>query len=283
MANCLVTGAAGFIGYHLCEQLCSQGDVILGVDNISAYYSPSLKLDRLPNLSNRPTFEFQQLELSERIAVVELFRSKPFDVVFHFAAQPGVRYSVTNPHACIESNAVALMNVLEECHVHHVNHFLYASSSSVYGNKTRTPYSEDGALGEPESLYAVTKRANELMAATYSQLHGIRATGLRLFTVYGPWGRPDMAIYRFAEQMSRNDPIDVYNHGKMARDFTYIDDIVSGVLAAANCPLDEAASDKLHRVYNLGNNRPVELLDLHLPALSNDKGDQRKPAIRGTK
>lgn len=262
MAKCLVTGAAGFIGYHLCERLCSLGEWVLGVDNINSYYNTRLKQDRITRLAERRNFEFRKIELSDRSAVADLFQSQLFDVVYHLAAQAGVRYSITNPHAYIDSNILGFANVLEESRLHQSDHVIYASSSSVYGKGANPPFSEDELLDAPESLYAATKRSNELMAATYAKLHGMRITGLRFFTVYGPWGRPDMAIYRFVEQMTRKEPIDVYNHGRMARDFTYVDDIVDGVVNSGRAPLMELGNASMHRIYNLGNNRPVELLDL---------------------
>jgi UDP-glucuronate 4-epimerase len=265
MIKCLVTGAAGFIGYHLCEQLLSRGDVVLGVDNLNDYYDPQLKRDRVSRLSAHTDFTFRRAELADRGVVGELFDASDFDVVFHLAAQPGVRYSLKNPHAYIDSNLVAFTNILEGCRHHGASHLVYASSSSVYGRNTKAPFSVEDPVDNPVSLYAATKRANELMAQTYSHLYHMPITGLRFFTVYGPWGRPDMAVYKFTDSMVRGEPIDVYNHGKMRRDFTYVDDIVDGVVRAADASLgrressDEAAS---HRLYNLGNNQPAELGEL---------------------
>lgn len=260
MHKCLVTGAAGFIGYHLCERLLGRGARVIGVDNLNAYYDPRLKQDRLARLRRQHSFQFHKVELADRDAAGDLFESVECDVVFHLAAQAGVRYSIKNPHAYVESNLVAFMNVLEGCRGQGSRHLVYASSSSVYGGNQKTPFSIDDPVGNPVSLYAATKRSNELVATTYSHLYGMPITGLRLFTVYGPWGRPDMALYRFADAMSRGKTIDVYNHGNMRRDFTFVDDIVDGVIRAAESSLDHSGGRPgTHRLYNLGNNQPVEL------------------------
>ena len=261
----LVTGAAGFIGYHLCEALLAKGRNVLGVDNLNDYYDPQIKCDRLARLSEHPQFQFTRLDLSDREAVPALFENARFDVVFHLAAQAGVRYSLENPHAYVDSNIVAFLNMLEGCRRNRIQHLVYASSSSVYGGNTKTPFSVEDPVDTPVSLYAATKRANELMAFTYSHLYGLKTTGLRFFTVYGPWGRPDMAIYIFTKAMLAGQPIDVFNRGEMFRDFTYIDDVVAGIMSAASRPSGAAnASTSLadSRVYNLGNNRPVGLREL---------------------
>ena len=263
MRKVLVTGAAGFIGSHLCRRLLDRGEQVIGVDNLNSYYSPQLKLDRLKELHKIEGFQFHQVELADRAAVGELFDSEDYTVVYHLAAQAGVRYSLKNPHVYVESNLVAFMNVLEGCRNHGSPHLVYASSSSVYGGNTKIPFSEEDPVENPVSLYAATKRSNELTAAVYSQLFGMQITGLRFFTVYGPWGRPDMAIYRFVDAMLKGEPIDVYNHGRMRRDFTYIDDIVDGVVRASDASIARADEDAgVHRLYNLGNNSPVELSDL---------------------
>lgn len=253
MDRILVTGAAGFIGYHLCERLLARGDEVVGVDNVNAYYSQRLKRDRLARLTHE-RFRFQRLDLADRAAVEGLMGDHAFDRVIHLAAQPGVRYSLENPHAYVESNLVGFANVLEACRREETPRLVYASSSSVYGGNEKVPFAVGDRVDQPASLYAATKRSNELIASTYADLYDLSLTGLRFFTVYGPWGRPDMAIYRFADAMTQGRPIDVYNHGRMRRDFTYVDDIVSGVVSASDMPPDGE-----HRVYNLGNHKPVEL------------------------
>ena len=263
MAQCLVSGAAGFIGFHLCDELLRRGNQVIGVDNLNSYYSQQLKLDRLSQL-NHKDFHFQRVELADRQSVEKVFDSTDYDVVFHLAAQAGVRHSINNPHDYVESNLVGFLNVLEACRQSEVHHLVYASSSSVYGKNKKVPFSVEDNVDAPASLYAATKRSNELIASTYSGLYGMFITGLRFFTVYGPWGRPDMAIYRFAEAMTSGQPIDVYNFGQMQRDFTYIDDIVDGVLRAASTIIDGNSNQQEgdHRIYNLGNNRPIELSHL---------------------
>ena len=261
----LVTGAAGFIGFHLCQALLAKGHCVLGVDNLNGYYDVQLKRDRLSRLRRHVPFMFLRLDLSERDAVAALFDNAHFDIVIHLAAQAGVRNSIENPHAYVDSNLVAFINVLEGCRRNQPQQLIYASSSSVYGDNSKLPFAIDDPADQPISLYAATKRSNELFAYTYSHLYDLRITGLRLFTVYGPWGRPDMAIYKFTKAMLAGEPIDVFNHGQMRRDFTYVDDVVGGILqsmlrppipshAAPNCPGS--------RLYNLGNNRPVELREL---------------------
>jgi UDP-glucuronate 4-epimerase len=245
----LVTGAAGFIGMHVSQLLLRRGDTVVGLDNLNSYYDPQLKRDRLARLTPQPGFRFAHLDLAERTGTEELFADERFDAVVHLAAQPGVRYSLENPHAYIDS----FMNVLEGCRHSRVGHLVYASSSSVYGGNAKMPFSERDNVDHPVSLYAATKKANELMAHTYSHLFGLPTTGLRFFTVYGPWGRPDMALFTFTKAIAEGRPIDVYNHGEMVRDFTYIDDIAEGVLRVVDRPAP-------YRVFNIGNSDPVPLL-----------------------
>jgi UDP-glucuronate 4-epimerase len=270
MTPYLITGAAGFIGFHLAKSLLDRGEEVVGVDNLNAYYNPNLKRDRLQQLFCSPRFQFQQLELADRRATEPLFEQHEFKAVLHMAAQAGVRYSLDNPRVYIESNVVGFLNVLEGCRAAKTQHLVYASSSSVYGANQKLPFSIDDRVDQPVSLYAATKRSNELMAFTYSHLFSLPTTGLRFFTVYGPWGRPDMALFKFADAISAGHPIDIYNGGKMRRDFTYIDDIVEGVLRVAakipdpcDNPSGAVASHQSqgvpYRVYNIGNNEPVEL------------------------
>jgi UDP-glucuronate 4-epimerase len=267
----LVTGAAGFIGFHLSSKLLDRGDTVVGLDNLNDYYSVSLKEDRLSQLTGRPGFSFVRLSLEDRPGVERLFAGGAFDVVVNLAAQAGVRYSLQNPHAYIDSNIVGFTNILEGCRHHQVKHLVYASSSSVYGANTRMPFSIHHNVDHPVSLYAATKKANELMAHTYASLYGLPATGLRFFTVYGPWGRPDMALFLFTRAILEGKPIDVFNHGRMQRDFTYVDDIVEGVVRVIDrVPLpnqawrgdtpDPGTSYAPYRIYNIGNNSPVELM-----------------------
>jgi len=270
--NVLVTGAAGFIGFHLCQQLLN-GDVqITGIDNLNPYYDVGLKKDRLNNNLSAPNFKFVQMDIADRSAMQDLFQNNKFDVVVNLAAQAGVRYSLENPHAYVDSNLVGFVNILEGCRHGGVNHLVFASSSSVYGANTKMPFSIHHNVDHPVSLYAATKKANELMAHTYSHLYGLCCTGLRFFTVYGPWGRPDMALFLFTKAILENKPIKVFNHGKMQRDFTYIDDIVEGVIRVmgrlpesnpawrGDSP-DPGTSYAPYKVYNIGNNNPVELLE----------------------
>ena len=267
----LVTGAAGFIGFHTSELLLSRGDEVIGLDNLNDYYDVSLKEARLAKLSGRPGFRFHRLELSDRAGMEALFAQEKPQRVIHLAAQAGVRYSIQNPHAYVDSNLVGFMNILEGCRHHGVEHLVYASSSSVYGANTTMPFSVHHTVDHPLSLYAATKKANELMAHTYSHLYRLPTTGLRFFTVYGPWGRPDMAMFLFTKAILAGQPIDVFNQGKMRRDFTYIDDIVQGVvrtcdrLASVNPNCNGAAPDPgtssaPYRIYNIGNNQPAELM-----------------------
>jgi UDP-glucuronate 4-epimerase len=254
----LVTGAAGFIGYHVAHDLLARGESVVGVDNLNDYYDPRLKQARLERLAG-PRFAFERIELADRAAVEALFARHAFARIVHLAAQAGVRYSLTHPHAYVDSNVTGFLNLLEAARLRPPQHFVYASSSSVYGANTRLPFAVDDRVDHPVSLYAATKRANELMAYVYARTFGLALTGLRFFTVYGPWGRPDMAAMKFTRAILAGEPIDVYNHGDLQRDFTYIDDIAAGVLAV----LDRvpAAEDGVqHRVYNIGNHRPEPLL-----------------------
>lgn len=271
MAKILVTGAAGFIGFHLSKRLLQRGDHVVGLDNLNDYYSVQLKRDRLAQLEGRPGFTFKQLDLADRAAIPDLFARSQFDKVIHLAAQAGVRYSIENPHAYVDSNLVGFMNILEGCRHANVRHLVYASSSSVYGANTKMPFSVHHNVDHPVSLYAATKKANELMAHTYSHLYGLPTTGLRFFTVYGPWGRPDMALFLFTKAILNDQPIDVFNEGKMRRDFTYVDDIVEGVMRITDRiarPNPDWSSDQPdpgtsrapYKIYNIGNNQPVELL-----------------------
>lgn len=271
MSRILVTGAAGFIGFHLSQRLLAKSDEVVGLDNLNDYYDVSLKKDRLAQLQGKPNFSFHQLDLTNREGMTQLFADQNFDVVVNLAAQAGVRYSLENPHAYINSNLVGFINILEGCRHSQVKHLVFASSSSVYGANTKIPFSVHDNVDHPISLYAATKKANELMAHTYSHLYGIPTTGLRFFSVYGPWGRPDMALFIFTKAILSGQPIDVFNQGKMRRDFTYIDDIVSGVVKvidkiptpnpgwSGNTP-DPATSYVPYKLYNIGNNQPVELM-----------------------
>ena len=271
MKTVLVTGAAGFIGFHVSQRLLRDGHTVVGLDNLNNYYSVELKQARLKQLEQHARFEFHTLDLAGRADMAAFFEHSRFDQVVHLAAQAGVRYSLTNPHAYIDSNLVGFANLLEGCHHHKIEHLVFASSSSVYGANRKVPFQIDDRVDHPVSLYAATKKANELMAYTYSHLYAIPVTGLRFFTVYGPWGRPDMAVYRFTEAMLAGRPIDVYNRGEMRRDFTYVDDIVEGVVrvldkvpraeavmqGAGNDPPSPAAP---YRLYNIGNSQPVNLM-----------------------
>jgi UDP-glucuronate 4-epimerase len=271
MAKILVTGAAGFIGMHTASRLLDRGDTVVGLDNLNDYYLPQLKLDRLAQLTSRPGFQFEKVALEDRDGINRLFKTNTFDSVIHLAAQAGVRYSLTNPQAYVDANLVGFVNILEACRHSHVAHLTYASSSSVYGANRKIPFSVDDRVDHPVSLYAATKKANELMAHTYSHLFGLPTTGLRFFTVYGPWGRPDMAMWMFTKAILAGKPIDVFNHGKMKRDFTFVDDIVEGVIRTSDTipkPLaissdaDDSQTAAPYRVYNIGNNQPVELMHL---------------------
>jgi UDP-glucuronate 4-epimerase len=251
----LVTGAAGFIGYHAAQRLLGQGFRVTGADNLNPYYDPALKRARLARLTVHPSFRFAEIDLAQREPAEALFASGSFDVVLHLAAQAGVRHSIENPHAYTEANVTAFLNVLEGCRHAAIPRLIYASSSSVYGGNTKIPFAVGDPVDTPVSLYAATKRANELMAACYSHLFGFAATGLRLFTVYGPWGRPDMAPFRFAQAIERGTRLDIYNYGRMRRDFTYIDDVAEALLRVIERPQPGA------RLYNVGNASPVRLMD----------------------
>jgi UDP-glucuronate 4-epimerase len=250
----LVTGAAGFIGAYVCRALKDRGDAVVGIDSFNDYYDPQLKRDRVAALC--ADIDIRQIDLADRGALEALFEEVQPSRVVHLGAQAGVRYSLSNPHAYVDSNLVGFVNMLELCRHRGVQHLAYASSSSVYGDSAKPPFSEDQRVDQPRSLYAATKAANELMAHTYAHLYGLRATGLRFFTVYGPWGRPDMAPLLFARAVLAGRPIEVFNHGRMRRDFTFIDDIVAGVVGALDHPPQD---DPPHRVFNLGNHTPVEL------------------------
>lgn len=254
----LVTGAAGFIGVFVAQRLCQQGHQVVGIDSLNDYYDPNLKLARLELLKDQPGFEFIQMDLADRPAIEVLFREQNFDRVIHLAAQAGVRYSLENPFAYVDSNLTGMMTILEGCRHNSVDHLVYASSSSVYGMNKEIPFSVHHNVDYPVSLYAATKKSNELMAHTYSHLYGIPTTGLRFFTVYGPWGRPDMAPFKFTRAIAKGDTIDVYNQGKMQRDFTYIDDIVEGVIRIQN-EVPSASESAPYCIFNIGNNQPVEL------------------------
>ena len=267
----LVTGAAGFIGMHVSQLLLGRGDTVVGLDNLNDYYDPRLKHARLARLTGLDGFSFVRMDVADRDGMATLFADGRFDRVVHLAAQAGVRYSLTNPQAYIESNVAGFTNVLEGCRHAGVEHLVYASSSSVYGGNTHMPFSEHDSVDHPVSLYAATKKANELMAHTYSHLFGLPTTGLRFFTVYGPWGRPDMALFLFTKAILEGRPIDVFNHGRMVRDFTYVDDIAEGVVRtldrvaerdAAFDPSrpDPARSAAPYRLFNIGNHEPVELM-----------------------
>lgn len=258
----LLTGAAGFIGMHTALRLLARGDTVTGIDNLNSYYEPALKQARLERLAALPGFAFQRLDIADRTGMEALFAGQPFDAVVHLAAQAGVRYSITHPHAYLESNLTGFGHVLEGCRAQGVKHLVYASSSSVYGGNTKMPFEETDPVDHPVSLYAATKKANELMAHTYSHLYRLPATGLRFFTVYGPWGRPDMAYFSFTKAVLEGRSIDVFNHGDMKRDFTYVDDIVEGVLRVLDKPATPGAGGGApHRVFNIGNHDPVQLMD----------------------
>lgn len=265
----LVTGAAGFIGNFVAERLCDEGHTVIGLDNLNDYYDPNLKLDRLKRLDTFENFTFVKLDLADRQGMETLFSEQQFDRVIHLAAQAGVRYSIENPMAYIDSNLVGMATILEGCRHNKVEHLVYASSSSVYGMNEKMPFSTDDAVDHPVSLYAATKKSNELMAHSYSHLYDLPTTGLRFFTVYGPWGRPDMAPFLFTDAILNDREIKVFNHGKMKRDFTYIDDIVEGIVRIQNVvPLRNAenpntspASSKApYKVFNIGNNEPIALM-----------------------
>jgi UDP-glucuronate 4-epimerase len=290
--NVLLTGCAGFIGMHVAKRLLEQGHTVTGIDNLSQYYDVGLKQARLAQLADLPGFEFEQTDIAEKGAVEGLFHSamEEIDSVVHLAAQPGVRYSLDNPHSYVTSNLVGFVNVLEACRHSKTKHLVFASSSSVYGGNTKLPYSEHDAVDHPVSLYAATKKSNELMAHAYSHLFNLPVTGLRFFTVYGPWGRPDMSPTLFLQAIFEGKPIDVFNHGDMQRDFTYIDDVAEGVVRVLAQPAapdpgfdpaapDPATSNAPYRIYNIGNHEPVSLTD-YIGALEAAAG---KPAAKNMK
>jgi UDP-glucuronate 4-epimerase len=257
----LVTGVAGFIGMYVAERLLARGDTVVGIDNLNDYYDVSLKEARLARLTPHPAFRFVKLDLADRDGMAALFKQERPDAVINLAAQAGVRYSLKNPLAYADSNLLGFVNLLEGCRHNGVKHLLYASSSSVYGGNKKVPFAEDDNVDHPVSLYAATKKANELMAYSYSHLYGIPGTGLRFFTVYGPWGRPDMAYFSFTQNILAGKPIDVFNHGKMRRDFTYIDDIVEGVVRILDKPPVATSNEPPHTLFNIGNHQPVELME----------------------
>ncbi len=269
----LVTGAAGFIGYHAAQALLARGDSVIGLDNLNDYYDVRLKQARLDRLSPHPGFTFAHLDLADRAGIERLFGVHRPERVVHLGAQAGVRYSLENPHVYVQSNVVGTLNVLEGCRAHGVSHLVLASTSSIYGANTRLPFSESDNVDHPISLYAATKKSTELMAHTYAHLYGVPVSGLRFFTVYGPWYRPDMALFKFTKAILAGQPIDIYNEGRHARDFTYIDDVIDGVLAVLDRPAapdpswsserpDPATSNAPYRLYNIGNNQPVALMDM---------------------
>ena len=280
----LVTGAAGFIGFFLSQRLCSEGHEVVGLDNLNHYYDVNLKRGRLEVLSPLKNFRFVEMDLSDREAIAALFRKEKFNRVIHLAAQAGVRYSIENPMSYVDSNLVGHACILEGCRHNDVEHLVYASSSSIYGMNSKMPFSTRDAVDHPISLYAATKKSNELMSHTYSHLYNIPATGLRFFTVYGPWGRPDMAYFKFTQMMERGEAIPVFNEGKLQRDFTYIDDIIEGVMRIQDviptgCENfkndDPSRSSAPYRVYNIGNNQPVELMSF-IEALEDAVGMKAK-------
>ena len=259
----LVTGAAGFIGYHTAKALLERGEQVVGVDILNDYYDPQLKLDRLERLEEYPAFRFRKVDLVDLEGLQGAIEGRGVRKVVHLAAQAGVRHSIENPHAYAQSNLVGHLNILELCrHLEGFEHLSYASSSSVYGGNTQMPFSEADPVDTPISLYAATKKADELMSQAYAHLYRMPITGFRFFTVYGPWGRPDMAMWLFADAIRDWRPIKVFNHGNMLRDFTFVDDIVAGVLAASDSPTADDGENAPHRVYNIGNNKPEKLMDM---------------------
>jgi len=266
----LITGVAGFVGYHLAHRLLAEGGQVHGIDNLNDYYDVGLKKDRLSQLHSQAGFTFQLLDLGDRVGINQLFQARPFDYVVNLAAQAGVRYSLQNPFAYADTNMTGFVNLLEGCCRAQIKHLVFASSSSVYGANTKVPFAVSDNVDHPVSLYAASKKANELIAHVYSHLYRLPTTGLRFFTVYGPWGRPDMAYFKFVQAIEAGEPIDVYNFGKMQRDFTYIDDVIEGVVRVMRHPpqenvnwsasLNGSASQAPYKIYNIGNNSPVELL-----------------------
>ncbi len=286
----LVTGAAGFIGFHTSRRLLDRGDEVVGIDNLNPYYDPTLKESRLKQLTSQAGFRFVKMDLGDTASIAALFAGEKFRRVVHLAAQAGVRYSLANPQAYVDSNVTGFLNILEGCRNNDVEHLAYASSSSVYGANVVTPFSVHHNVDHPISIYAATKKANELMAHTYSHLFGIPTTGLRFFTVYGPWGRPDMALFIFTKAILAGEPIDVFNHGDMQRDFTYVDDIVTGVTRVVDkipepnpqwdaAKADPGTSSAPYRLYNIGNNNPVRLMKL-IETLENALGRKAEMRMR---
>jgi UDP-glucuronate 4-epimerase len=282
----LVTGVAGFIGHHLALRLLARGDSVVGIDNLNDYYDVKLKENRLKRFPANAKFSFRKLDITDRAAVQALFEEQKFDAIVNLAAQAGVRYSITNPHAYIDANIVGFINLIEGARHTSVKHFVFASSSSVYGANTRLPLSEDDNVDHPLSLYAATKKANELMAHSYANLFQLPCTGLRFFTVYGPWGRPDMALFKFTKAILADEPIQVFNHGNMIRDFTYIDDIVEGVMRVVDATAkpdptwsgdkpNPAISYAPYRIFNIGNNNPIQLMR-YINALEDCLGKKAK-------
>ncbi len=259
MKNILVTGTAGFIGFHVTIKLLKDGYRVIGIDNLNYYYDVHLKKARLKQLETYDVFEFHQVSIANRDNISQIFTDHEFNYVVHLAAQAGVRHSLENPYAYVDSNLVGFVNILEGCRHNKIEHLVYASSSSVYGKNRKIPFSTNDNVDHPVSLYAATKKANELMAHTYSHLYGIPTTGLRFFTVYGPWGRPDMAYFLFTKAILEDKPIKVFNYGRMKRDFTYIDDIVEGIVRVINQIPQPLSSSVPYKIYNIGNNQPVEL------------------------
>lgn len=268
----LITGAAGFIGMHLAEKLLQTDHTVIGIDNLNEYYDVALKHNRIKRLANYKKFIFHKVDVTDDASIGQLFDKYKFTQVVHLAAQAGVRYSLKNPRVYIESNLTGFFNILEYCKQHQIKHFVFASTSSVYGANTSYPFTEQDVVDHPVSLYAATKKANELMAHSYASLYKLPCTGLRFFTVYGPWGRPDMALFKFTHNILTGSPIEIYNNGEMYRDFTYIDDIVTGVIAVLKKPAhvnvnwsgnkpDSATSYAPYRIYNIGNNAPIKLMD----------------------
>ncbi len=286
MKKALVTGSAGFIGFHVCQRLLRDGYEVLGLDNLSPFYDEGLKKARLAILRSHSGFSFIQADIADRDCIGGIFSSREFGPIVHLAAQAGVRYSLENPHLYVQSNLVGFANLIEAAYKKRTPHFVFASSSSVYGSNRKVPFAETDNVDHPVSLYAATKKSNELIAHVYAHLYGLPVTGLRFFTVYGPWGRPDMALFKFCKSMLQGDPIDLYNHGHMLRDFTYIDDIVEGVVRVVQKPPGPASTSgerngesmSPYRIFNIGNNQPVELTRL-IEVLENKTG--RKALTRG--